>query len=104
MRIEKTIACGWIFLFLTIGLISIAWAADTLSKEKIIEIAKTKAIASGYDVTDKQIDYREEQSALDKGSFAVVRFWRKNKNIMGGGFEVRVNRETGEAVYGFALI
>ncbi|MEI7752340.1 MAG: hypothetical protein WCJ71_09665 [Candidatus Omnitrophota bacterium] len=96
MKTGKFIAAGIAVLILTSVLSCSVLAATELSKEKIIEIAKAKAIASGHDVASKEIVYREDNSRAGKGSFGVVRFWPKDKNIIGGGCEVRVNRDTGE--------
>lgn len=59
MRIGKLIAFGIAVLILTSVLRCSVWAATELSKEKIIEIAKTKALERGVNLDAAKVIYDE---------------------------------------------
>ena len=122
---KKKICFGIIFLILFLILPLIYSWGEELSKEAIIQIAINKAEEIGYlaEVTkDKEIHYygdkgvevydmekkewvseqatvpEEEYPLLRKSDNIKVSFRIKDKNFLGGGLYVYINRDTGEVV------
>ncbi len=100
MRIRAMVAFG-VFALLLAGIsCHTAWAATELPNEKIIEIAKEKALAMGLNVNNMTVTcektYPEFLPKLAGRSFQAVTL--RENGVRGGALWISVDRNTGEVI------
>ncbi|HOW59357.1 MAG TPA: hypothetical protein PLO78_06515 [Candidatus Omnitrophota bacterium] len=66
MRFKKSLRFGICVFLLAMGMVNGVKAAEALSKEKIIEIAKAKAVERGYDIDSMKIIYDDSNEMFKK--------------------------------------